>query len=262
MPFEPYLLNVSITGPQTGFRNIYIPTPITVSNNGTEDAVGLLYITMQSRIVGRNYRNLSLIDHTQSSIVDSAYQYLFSHSLDTALLNYEVQDSSHSFAPFSSFIIPNLPARSQYVTELYQICGIDGHSQQGAKVFPLLSSVVLAGLAPTYDSKYYLGEFVRNAIEKTFAISIDNSTWNTCITPVYNNFINEVVQKANSNLSKSLLPLPPCIVYMLTSMSANGCINGLPATLTNQQIKSVILKTVTNLALLDDINSITAHYNH
>ena len=99
-------------------------------------------------------------------------------------------------------------------------------------------------------------------MEKTLQIEVDQALWSACLENSYEQFLSDILEAANSGDPRAFIPLSSSIVYMLSAVAESNCIPGLPAVLTTQEIQSVIMKTVTNLALADDLETMEMNCNN
>ncbi len=241
-----YFFDVTYSGPSASRPNRWIPSQIIVHNKSNKDAVGVL-VTYRLDATWNSFVNQTFIPPQQIPFLSSGYQYLVTNGLNTSLTNHTFSDTA-TLSNFGAFIIPLLKANSSYTFPLYLRGSIEIVSAKAVSITGTMlePSSLIGAYAPSPDLCF--SDFFKNTIENVLSISIPAAQWNSCFPPLYDSLLTLTsVQANNQGSSSTPVSLPAAIVSILSAMATSGCITGLPAVLTEAEIKLVILRTLKNI---------------
>lgn len=255
-PPQPYSYDFVVGGSRAGRLNRWLPSTYTIYNRTNADAVGVP-VLFRYNSVAAEFDRISIVNPLQVPFLNAGLQYLQNNSLNTNAMD-KFFDSPNTSSKFGAVIIPLIKANSSVSLPIYLNSPVSIEFYEGGvPVNPLLTSSALTGVnTPLTD--FCMGEFLRNAVEKTFLITISPAQWNNCYPPLYDSLLSSVAVRANdpANFSQPL-SWQAFIVSMLSQFANSGCITGVPAVLSDAQINSVIDKTIANFAFQNDIGTIT-----
>ncbi len=251
---EPYQLDATIMGAQAGRPNNYLKQTITIKNNSAKDAVGVpVFFRFRndnvSHFVYQSFENVTSIPFT-----NSGYQYLQSNGLNTALTGYLANDTA-TVSAFGAFIIPLLKAGETYTKTVYLKSTIGQQFGFGTyAINPMVANSALIGNVAA-ETDFCLGEFFRRSLENTFSVTINSNDWNNCFPALQDSIFNSIASKAINLQPTPAISWNAFLTAALTSIISSNCIPGLPASITNEQVESVLNLTIGNLAFLTDIDN-------
>jgi hypothetical protein len=250
----PYNLDVTAIGQNISRPGRWVAKTIVVQNNSSKDAVGVpLFYRYRNELVS-DFVYQPFDDVTQISFTNAGYQYLQSNGLNTAATGHSIVDSS-TISVLGAVVIPLLKAGETYQKTIYINSAIQQQFTFGVfGITPLITNSALAGVVGT-ETDFCFGEFLRRAMEATFAVSINQVNWNSCFLPLQDSIYSTLAGKAINLEQSPAIALNAFLVSAITSIISTNCIPGLPASLNDNQIAGVISKTISNLLFLTDVNN-------
>lgn len=241
-----YLFDITNSGPVVNRPNRWMASQITIHNKSNQDAVGVT-VTYRLDDTWNTFVNTTFFSPQQIPFLNSGYQYLVANGLNTSLTNHTFSDTTFD-SNYGAFIIPVLRANSSYKLPLYIRGTISVVSPKLATARGTLleSSSIAGNYAPSPDACF--SDYFKHSIESALSISISPAQWNSCFPALFDSLRMVTSVQANDVSSDGTpVSLPAAIVSMLSAMASSGCITGIPAVLTETEIKSVILKTLKNI---------------
>lgn len=250
----PYQLDVAIMGQQAGRITSWLKQTITIKNNSPKDAVGVpVFFRYRDdnslHFVYQSFENITAIPFT-----NAGHQYLQANGLNTSLADYFITSSTNSSA-FGGFVIPLLKAGETYTKTVFVKSTIGQQMGFGAYLFnPMVSNLSLIG-SVNQETDFCLSSYFKRAIESTFSVTISDANWNNCFPAMQDSIFYSIASKAVNLQPTPAISWNAFLTAALTSIIANNCIAGLPASLTNAQLESVLSRTISNMTFYDDIQN-------
>lgn len=242
-----FKFDITYDGPTQARGGSWVPSGITVHNNSAKDAAGVVVVYRTDETWIQFVYN-SMADVQQIPFLNSGLQYLSSNGLNTANEDFRFADTAMN-STYGAFLIPLLKANSSYRLQLFAKGTVIVTSPKITTMAgPLLAQSTLTG-TPAATPGSCFGDFLKQAVEQTLAITIADAEWNSCYPALYDSLIALTAQRANDDVAFATpVSMPAVLIAILASMSSSGCITGIPASLTDAQLELLMRKSLSNIA--------------
>ncbi|MBW6479586.1 MAG: T9SS type A sorting domain-containing protein [Bacteroidales bacterium] len=171
--------------------------------------------------------------------MEAGVQWLTSNGLPANLLDFTYDDPGTQ-RQINALFYPSIPAKSAVgVSKSFIVDHLFAFYKLMYSMQPLLSPASIPG-EPLPGPGVCLGQWIKPALEEVLETTIDQTDWENCFTPVYDGFLEEILELA---LNQTLLEPLPCtliIAGLVRRLLDNECLDQLPESYSMENIQEII----------------------
>jgi hypothetical protein len=227
------------TGLINGRFGIYHYDSYIVENKGLSNALGVMVFD-DNWIGGTQYfSNITMPAINEGSILDAGVQWLTSNGHPANMLDFTYNDSTRQ-RQINAFFYPSIPAKQTVgITKSFIVDQIFAFYKHMYAMQPLLSP------ASTPDETLpgqgvCLGQWIKLALEEVVDTAIEQTQWENCFAPVYNDFLAEIHEMALEQSTPKPIPGTLIIAGLIKRLLDTDCLEQLPENYSQEHIKDIV----------------------
>jgi hypothetical protein len=241
---------IIFTGLLNGRFGTYHNDSYVVKNSGSSNGLGVMVFD-ENVLFGTQYFNaITLPSLPEESVLEAGQQLLADNQLPEDLLGYTYHDSTR-FKQVNAFFYPSIPAGwSTHLSKYFIVDGPVAYVKEMKSMRPLLSPASITG-DPVPGDGVCLGQWLRKALLDGLDINIPQGEWDECFSPVYNDFLEEILEMALQQPQPEPFPATLIIAGILKKMTDAGCLSQLPVNYTEAEINNIVRLSLKGFSLYD-----------
>ena len=239
---------IIFTGLLNGRFGTYHNDSYVVKNSGSSNGLGVMVFD-ENVLFGTQYFNaITLPSLPEGSVLEAGQQLFADNQLPEDLLGYTYNDSTR-FKQVNAFFYPSIPAGwSTHLSKYFIVDGPVAYVKEMKSMRPLLSPASITG-DPVPGDGVCLGQWLRKALQEVMDITIPQDDWDDCFSPVYNGFLEEILEMALQQPQPEPFPATLIIAGILKKMTDAGCLSQLPVNYTEVEINNIVRLSLNGFSL-------------
>jgi len=227
------------TGLINGRFGIYHYDSYIVENKGLSNALGVMVFD-DNWIGGTQYfSNIAMPSINEGSILEAGVQWLTSNEHPADLLDFTYNDSTRQ-RQINAFFYPSIPARQTVgITKTFIVDHIFAFYKQMYAMQPLLSPASIPGETMPGQG-VCLGQWIKLALEDVLDTAIEQTQWDNCFAPVYNDFLAEIHEMALEQTTPKPIPGTLIIAGLIKRLLDTNCLEQIPENYSQENIKDIV----------------------